>query len=184
VGYYGLQPTDVSFSEDDKPGTDFLAQTVELWEKSVDMFKELGLTTLKIRTGVVFSKDGGALPKMIMPVKYGLGSAIGTGKQYVPWIALSDLARLFIFVMENQQQDSVFNAVAPNHITNKELMKALSKSLKKPFFMPSVPALMLRILYGEMADVILKGNKVSAQKILSAGFEFGYKTIPDFLNSE
>jgi len=183
VGYYGLQLTDLSFSEDDKPGTDFLAQTVEQWEKSVDMFKQLGLVTIKIRTGVVLSNNGGALPKMLMPAKYGLAAPLGTGKQYIPWIALSDLASLFMFLMENQQQDSIFNAVAPNHITNKEFMKAISKSLKKPFFLPPVPSFIFRLIYGEMADVVLKGNKVSASKIQSTGFEFAYKTIPEFMKS-
>lgn len=184
VGYYGLQPNSKTFTERDNPGNDFLAQTVVKWENNVNQFEEIGINAVKIRTGIVLSKDGGALPKMLLPIKLGMGAALGTGKQFIPWIELNDLARIFVFVIENRIQNEVYNAVAPNEITNHELTKAIAKCMNKPFFMPNIPSFVFRLLYGEMADIFLKGNKVSSKKIESIGFEFKYKAIDDIFSKK
>ncbi len=181
IGYYGTYTSDEIFTENSKAGNDFLAKTVVRWEDSVDKIESLGLRVVKLRTGVVFSKNGGALPKMIKPIKMGLGSAIGTGKQYVPWIEISDLVRLFLFVLENQIPESVFNAVSPNHITNHELMKSLAKSLNKAFFLPKIPSFIMKLTFGEMSSILLEGSRVSSDKIQEAGFEFKYKSIQEIM---
>lgn len=178
VGYYGMTTSEHIFKEEDKPGNDFLANTVISWEQSVDQFNQLGIRTVKLRLGVVFSKKGGALAKMIMPVKLGLGSALGSGKQYVPWIEISDLTQMFLFVVENEKAETVYNAVAPDYITNHELIKSLAEALGKPFFVPKVPAFILKLIFGSMADVFLQGSKVSSEKIQSMGFKFNCTSVP------
>ncbi|MCF8298466.1 MAG: TIGR01777 family oxidoreductase [Saprospiraceae bacterium] len=181
IGYYGTFTSDEIFDEESKAGNDFLAETVVKWEESVEQIKSLGLRVVKLRTGVVFSKKGGAMPKMMKPVKMGFGSAIGSGKQYVPWIEISDLARLYLYAIENEEMNTVYNAVSPNHITNYELMKAIAVSLKKPFFMPKIPSIFMKLAFGEMASILLEGSRVSSEKIQKAGFDFKVKSIEDVM---
>ncbi len=181
IGFYGTVTSDEIFIEESKAGNDFLAETVAKWEESVEQIKSLGLRVVKLRTGVVFSKNGGALPKMMKPIKMGLGSAIGSGKQYVPWVEISDLARLYLFAIENKEMNNAYNAVSPNHITNNELMKSLAVSLKKPFFMPKIPSVFMKLAFGEMSSILLEGSRVSSNKIQEVGFEFKYKSILDIM---
>lgn len=179
IGYYGTYNSDKIFVETDEPGKDFLAETVLAWEQSVLNIKSLGLRTPIARIGVVFSEKGGALPKMLKPIRWGLGSAIGNGQQYLPWIALPDLARVFQFIIENRTLNGIYNAVAPEHINQKKLTQKLSKIFKKPFFLPPVPAFVFKLMFGEMAVILLKGSRVSSEKIQNEGFEFQYKSIED-----
>ncbi|MBN1251144.1 MAG: TIGR01777 family oxidoreductase [Bacteroidales bacterium] len=179
IGYYGTFTSEKIFTEEDKAGNDFLAKTGISWEKSADQFNLLNIRTLKLRIGVVFSKNGGALPKIIKPVKFGIGSAIGKGKQYIPWIEISDLARIFLFIIENKNTNSVYNAVSPNFISNYELTKSLAKILKKPFFFPNIPAFIMKLIFGEMSSILIKGSRVSSDKIQKEGFEFKFKNIED-----
>lgn len=127
IGYYGSTTSDSIFKEEDRPGTDFLAKTVVAWENAVDQFEALGLQVTKLRLGVVMSLKGGALPKMLAPLKFGFASPIGSGNQYIPWIALEDLARMFLFVLEKENTANVYNAVHPQQITNRQIMKYLAK---------------------------------------------------------
>ena len=183
VGFYGVENSEKVFTEKDPAGNDFLANTADAWEKSVKQFKSIGIQTVICRIGVVLSKKGGALPKMMMPVSFGLGAALGSGKQYMPWIEISDLARMFIFVLENQKTDVIFNAVGPEQISNKEFMKTLARTMNKPFFMPNVPSFVMKLLLGEMAVLLLQGNRVSSEKIQAAGFEFKYTTLEEVMKS-
>ncbi|MBK7094771.1 MAG: DUF1731 domain-containing protein [Saprospiraceae bacterium] len=130
-----------------------------------------------LRLGVVISPRGGALEKMITPVKYFVGSPIGTGRQYMPWIEISDLAQIFLFLIENQKSGEIYNAVAPEHINNRQFTQSLAKALKRPMIAPAVPECLLRILFGEMADILTKGSRVSSEKLLNLGFRFQYNTI-------
>ncbi len=134
VGFYGVENSEKVFTEKDPAGNDFLASTALAWEKSVEKFRSIGIQTTIFRIGVVLSKKGGALTKMMMPVSFGLGAALGSGKQYMPWIEISDLARMFIFVLENQKTDVIFNAVGPDQISNKEFMKTLARTMNKAVF--------------------------------------------------
>lgn len=182
TGYYGGTVSDKTFVESDIPGHDFLAKTTINWELAMKPLESMRIRRVILRTGVVLSPDGGALPKMMLPVRLGIGSALGSGKQYIPWIALEDLVQMYLFAIENPTLNSVYNAVAPSPVTNKEFMKQLAKHLKKPFFLPPVPGFLLRILLGEMADMVLKGNRVSCDKIQKAGFKFQYNTLEEYLN--
>ena len=182
IAYYGTETTDKIFKENDEPGKGFLPETVVNWEKSVDKFSKLGIRTLKLRTGVVLSNEGGALKKMSAPVKFGLGAALGNGKQYIPWIEISDLAEMFLFAIENKNLKGAFNAVAPDYINNFEFMKTLASSLNKAFFMPNIPAFIIKLLYGEMSVILLEGSRISSEKIQSAGFDFKFKNVENVLN--
>jgi len=188
IGYYGSITKDHIFVEEDEAGTDFLAETVVKWEESVAQISELNIPTTAIRIGVVMSEKGGALTKMLMPVKWGVGSPLGSGKQWIPWISLHDLARMFVFVLEEKllsqppQKFQVFNATAPDHITNAQLMKQLAKIHKRPYFMPAVPSFIFRILFGEMSMILLNGSRISSEKIQQEGFEFDDLEIGDVFN--
>lgn len=181
VGFYGNEQSEKIFSEDDIAGNGFLAETVKQWEKSADQFQSLGIKVVKLRTGLVLSKTGGALSKMLIPIKLGIGSSLGSGKQYVPWIELSDLVKMYLFVIENELSATIYNAVSPDITSNYDFMQRLAKSLKRPFFMPAVPAFLLKLIFGELAEIFLSGSKISSERIQKEGFDFQYKNIESVL---
>lgn len=180
IGYYGTITSDKIFTETDQPANDFLGNICGKWEQITDRFKDLGIRTVKIRTGVVLTRQGGALSKMITPVKMGIGSAIGTGSQYLPWIHIDDLCGIYIKAVEDTQMDGAYNAVAPDHKTNKEFTRTLARVLKKPFWFPNVPAITMKLMFGKMSEILLKGSRVSADKIKSTGYNF---LFPDLENA-
>lgn len=180
VGYYGAITSDKIFSETDPPADDFLGETCRQWEQSADRFEELGVRTVKIRTAPVLTKQGGALAKMITPVKMGIGSAIGNGKQYLPWIHINDLCGIYIKAIEDMQMNGAFNAVAPDHRVNEDFIRTLARVLKKPFWFPNIPAIAMKIIFGRMSEVVLKGSRVSSDKIRKAGYIFQF---PDLENA-
>jgi uncharacterized protein (TIGR01777 family) len=165
-------------------GNDFLSETVKEWEEAVAQFESLNIRTVKLRIGVVISKKGGAIPKLMKTVKIGLGSAIGNGKQYVPWIHIEDLTEIFHFMIQNNALSGTYNAVSPEHITNKEFMKTLSKTVNKPFFIPNVPAFIMKLIFGEMSIILLEGSRVSSDKIQKAGYHFKLPTLKTALKSD
>lgn len=182
TGFYGTVTSDTVFDEESPAAHDFLGNTCFLWENEAERFQnELGIRTAKIRTGIVLSNDAPALKKMLMPVKLGLGSPLGSGKQYMPWIHIDDLCEIYLKAIENKSFSGAYNAVAPQHITNREMMKTLSKILKKPFWFPAVPAFILKILFGEMADILLKGSRVEPKKLIEAGFEYRFPEVGQIL---
>jgi uncharacterized protein (TIGR01777 family) len=183
VGYYGLEPTDKESVEVDSPGNDFLAKTVVEWEESVLKIEELGIKTIRLRLGVVIAKEGGFLSKIKNIVNWGLASPVGSGKQFVAWIEISDLCSMFDYLINNETSYSVYNAVAPENITNRELMKVMAKEMSRPFIMPAVPAFAVRLLYGEMGDIILYGKKVSSKRIEEEGFSFKYRHFDELMKS-
>jgi uncharacterized protein (TIGR01777 family) len=177
IGYYGTYTSEAVFTEEDALGNDFLAQTVGQWEAAIDQIKSLEIPVVKLRIGVVMTPKGGALKEMIKPLKMGFASFLGKGNQYIPWIALEDLARMFLFVIKQENESTVYNAVHPKAITNKELMQALAKKYNKLFLPIGVPAFVLKILFGEMASILLEGSRVSAEKIQKKGFVFSKNDI-------
>jgi uncharacterized protein (TIGR01777 family) len=181
IGYYGQKTTANIFEENDLPGNDFLADTCKKWEQMVNKFADIGMRTVKIRTGIVLSKEGGALSKMMTAVNVGLGSAIGSGRQYLPWIHIDDLCGIYIKAMEDTKMEGAYNAVAPEHKTNKEFTRSLAQILKKPFWFPNVPAIIMKILFGRMSEILLNGSRVSAEKIRSAGYIFLYPKLENAL---
>jgi uncharacterized protein (TIGR01777 family) len=180
TGYYNDRGDEL-LTEDSPPSNDFLAHCCIQWEHAVDKGKDLGLRILKFRTGVVLSADGGALSKMAGPVKLGLGSPLGNGQQWIPWIHHEDVVNLYLYGIENTKLQGVFNMVAPNPVTNAQLTKAIARQLHKPLWLPNVPAFVLKLLLGEMSTIVLGSSKASAQKIEQADFKFKYATIENAL---
>ena len=180
VGYYGMDTGDKLCTEGSSRGSDFLSDVVVEWERATGKVRELQIPTTQLRIGVVLDPKGGALGKMETPLKMGFGSPLGSGKQWMSWIHIEDLCQMIVFALENKLDD-VYNAVAPNPATNRELTKAMAKVMKKPLFMANVPSFVIKAVFGEMANMILGGNKVSADKIQTAGFKFSFNQVEEAL---
>jgi uncharacterized protein (TIGR01777 family) len=177
IGYYGFAGGETVFTEDSKPGSDFLASVVKDWETEIDRIQELGIRTVKIRIGIVLSEKGGALKAMANPVRWGVGAPLGTGKQYMSWIHVDDLCRMFVYAVKNEHLHGAYNGVGPVWVSNRELTEVIAKVLKKPLWLPPVPGIVLKLMLGEMADLVLKGSKVSGEKIAQAGFTYHYPDL-------
>lgn len=182
VGYYGAQTSDGIFREEDLAASDFLGSVCNRWEESYEPIKQLGIHTTVIRIGNVLAKDGGAYPRIAAPFYFGLGFALGNGKQFMPWIHINDLVKVFDAAIFKNLPNNVYNAVASEHVTNLQYSQQLAKSLNKPFFMPKVPAFILKIVLGEMACIVLQGSRVSNQKLLDNQFRFEFTQLKAALN--
>ncbi len=181
TGYYSDRGDEL-LTEESPPAGDFMARCCIEWEKAVDDGKSLRLRIVKFRTGVVLHKKGGALPQMALPVKLGLGSPFGNGKQWIPWIHWQDVVDLYLYAVENTSIAGAYNMVAPNPVTNRQLMQATAKQLHKPLWLPNVPAFVFKLLLGEMSIVVLGSTKVSPQKIENEGLIFKYPDLAGALN--
>ncbi|MCF8378897.1 MAG: TIGR01777 family oxidoreductase [Bacteroidales bacterium] len=181
VGYYGSITSDKIFSEEDGPHDDFLGNTCRLWEEAVDKIQIPGVRTLKIRTGIVFTKARGALAKMIDPLKFGIGPILGNGEQYLPWIHIDDLCNIYIRAMEDSEMKGSFNAVAPEHISYKEFIEKLKVVYSKPFLKLYIPSFLIKIMFGKMSDIILNGSRVSSEKLQNSGYKFSHPTLDSAL---
>jgi uncharacterized protein (TIGR01777 family) len=177
VGYYGAITSDHVFTENDPPGDDFLARICVDWEKSYLPFTHSGMRTVVLRLGVILAAQGGALPKMAAPFKFGFGAALGKGDQHFPWIHIHDIAAVFVHALLNKTMKGTYNSTATEFVTNHNFSKELAKSLSKPFFLPSVPEFVLRLFLGERATTLTTGLKVSNQKLKDSGFEFEFETL-------
>jgi len=176
IGIYPDSLTQV-YTEDNKSIDDsFLGNVVMKWEESVDVFSRLNIKVCKLRIGLVLSNKGGALSEMIKPIKLGIGSPFGTGKQVQSWIHIHDLASMFYFALQNQWEGT-FNAVAPNPVTNTELTKAIAKTVGKPIFMPNVPKFAMKLILGEMHQLLFSSQHVSSAKAEKNGFQFRYRDL-------
>ena len=160
----------------------FLGNVVVKWEESTDKFATLGLKVCKLRTGIVLSSKGGALVEMLKTIKLGLGSSFGSGKQIQSWIHIHDIAALYYFAINNNLE-GVYNAVSPNPVTNEELTFSIAKVLRKPLFMPNVPKFIMKLILGEMHELLFEDRHLSANKIIDEGFVFKFKTIDNALKN-
>lgn len=184
VGFYGTSDEDVLFTEESPNGTDFLSKVCQQWEQETDAFASLKKKRIvKLRFGVVLDAKGGALPKMTTPIKLGVGAVLGNGQQYIPWIHAEDLSRLLLFSLENKGINGVYNAVAPQHLTNEKLTFLLAKKLNQKIWLPKIPKFIMQLILGEMAGIVLNGNRVSCEKIVSNGFSFNYPEIEKALDN-
>jgi uncharacterized protein (TIGR01777 family) len=181
IGYYGMDSGDKWVDENSEAGNDFLANVTKKWEASADQFESLEIPTAKIRIGIVLTDKGGALPQLAQPIKLFAGAPLGSGKQWMSWIHIEDLIRLFLHVMENKLT-GVYNGVGVNPATNKEVTKAVARVLDKPLILPNVPAFAMKLILGEMAQMVLGGNKVSAEKMLKSGFDFKFESLDSALD--
>jgi uncharacterized protein (TIGR01777 family) len=179
IGYYGKDKTPVvPFEETDAPDTAFLGEVCRLWEESVEPVKELNIRLVKFRIGIVLGETGGALKEFITPLRFGIATILGNGKQVVSWIHLADLCRLFIYAIENEKMNAAYNAVAPMPVTNKKLILTLAKKRNGSFYIPiPVPGFVLKLALGGRSIEILKSATVSSKKTEAAGFDFQYATI-------
>ncbi|HSI70775.1 MAG TPA: TIGR01777 family oxidoreductase [Gillisia sp.] len=154
----------------------FLGEVVERWETAADEFTDLGIMVTKVRIGLVLAREGGALPKMKIPASFNVGAAFGNGEQWQSWIHIRDVAGIFHHVMQNKLK-GVYNAVAPNPVTNEELMEKMAAQLGKTKWLPNVPSFFLKAALGDMAAVLLSSQLVSSEKIQKAGYEFKFKNL-------
>ncbi|MGV9003935.1 TIGR01777 family oxidoreductase [Flavobacterium sp.] len=165
------------YSEMDTATTDdFLAKVVKVWEKGANQFSALNTNVAIIRTGVVYAKKGGAFPELIKPIKFYVGAVMGNGKQVQSWIHLHDLVNVYCFVIENQL-DGIYNAVAPETISNEEQTKAIAKKLNRPLFLPNIPRFMMKVILGEMSLLLFTSKNLSSKKIRDKGFSFKYPDL-------
>lgn len=176
VGVYPDSKTEL-YREDFKDFKDtFLSNVVLKWEESVNQFERLNIKVCKLRIGLVLSDKGGALPQMLGPIKRYIGTVFGSGKQFQSWIHIDDLTNVFLFAIKNKL-NGVYNAVAPNPVTNAQLIYAISEIVEKPIILPPVPKLVLKLVLGEMHTLLFESQKVSSVKLENEGFEFRYKSI-------
>ncbi len=177
IGYYGFKTSKHIYTETDAPATGFLADTCVTWEKATSAFNEISERLVQIRIGVVLDKNGGALKKMAQPVHFFAGAAIGSGKQYMPWIHVKDLCDMILYTLKNQKTHGIYNGVCSTHITNEDFTKAIGKALHRPILLPAIPAFVIKALFGDMAGMVLEGSRVSNEKIKETGFNFKFENI-------
>lgn len=154
----------------------FLSRVVIKCEEKIDKFKLLGIKVTKLRTGLVLSEKGGALPEMMKPIQLGLGAPFGSGKQIQSWIHIEDLVSMYYFAVQ-EQLEGVINAVAPNPVTNEILTNEIAKRLRKPLFMPHIPKFLMKLVLGEMHELLFSSQNVSAKKIQEIGFHFKFPKL-------
>lgn len=177
VGFYGAVTTNEIFTETSKSGNDFLASVCQIWETTTMKFNDLGIRTVILRKGVITGKDGGICQKLYPLAKLGINVSLGSGKQYLPWIDVRDLTRLYDFILSNSKISGVYNAVSSEHITMNDFSKILLESFDKKNIFPNAPAFIIRLLFGEMSAMLLEGSRVSNEKMKSTGFSFEFDTI-------
>jgi len=178
IGFYGAITTSTIFKESHKAGNDFLADVCVEWEQAAHQFSTKNIPVTILRTGIVLAKKGGALDKMKTPII----SPLGSGKQFLPWIHIDDLCEQYIAAIEGNLI-GVFNAVAPEHHTSVSFSKALAKSIKRPYVGICVPAFMLKLLFGELAIILLEGSRISSKKVIESNFKFKFSTLKKALEN-
>ena len=182
IGYYGFGDDNEVFTEASPAGVDFLAQVTKQWEEASEKINSSGIRVVKLRIGIVLSEKGGVLKSMARPIKLGLGAALGNGRQYLSWIHLDDVCGILIKAANDTSMRGVYNAVAPQPATNLQMTRAIAKTLKKPLWLPAVPDFVLRLVLGEMAELVTTGSKVSSEKIRKAGFAFQFTELESALS--
>ena len=176
IGIYPSSFTNYYDEAYDQNSDSFLGMVVAQWEDAIDGFKELGCKVAKIRIGLVLARQGGALPEIIKPIKFGAGAAFGNGKQWQSWIHVTDLANIFLHVVAHKLE-GVYNGVAPNAVTNSELTKTVAKVLHRPLIMPNIPKPLMKLILGEMYMLLFESQRVSSDKIKAKGFYFKYANL-------
>jgi uncharacterized protein (TIGR01777 family) len=175
IGVYGSRGDEV-LTEASPHGEDFLAHVTEEWEQAADLAGALGIRVVKLRTGIVLGKEGGALAKMLTPFRVGVGGRLGSGRQWMSWIHIEDAVRLILYALEKPEVKDALNVATPNPVTNAEFTRQLAAALRRPAIFP-VPAFALRALFGEMAGALLSSQRALPRAALAAGFRFRYPDL-------
>ncbi|GGE37021.1 TIGR01777 family oxidoreductase [Psychroflexus planctonicus] len=182
IGIYKSSLTKLHTEDEDSEfyNNEYIGHVVQEWEAAVDGFSEIGIDVAKLRIGLVLAEKGGALERILQPINYYVGAPLGSGKQWQSWIHVNDLVSMFIYAVKHQLT-GVFNAVAPNPVTNKELTKCIAEKVGKPLWLPNVPGFALKFALGEMSTIVLASQLVSSKKIQSEGFQFEYTYLKNTL---
>ncbi|NPA90393.1 MAG: TIGR01777 family protein [Chloroflexi bacterium] len=180
VGYYGPRGDEI-VTEETPPGRDFLARVAVEWEASTAAVEEWGIRRSIIRTGVVLSREGGALPRMLLPFKLGLGGPLGNGRQWFPWIHIADEVGAICFLLEEEEAHGPYNLTAPHPVRNETFTRVLGQVLHRPTFF-RVPAWALRLLFGEMATILLEGQRAIPKRLEEAGYTFRFSHVENALS--
>ncbi len=183
IGIYGAINGSEICDEDIIPADDFLGITCQKWEAAADKISDLNIRTVKIRTGLVLGKDDGFLKKLVPIFKFRLGSALGSGKQYMPWIHIDDLCSIYLEALNNSKMSGAYNAAIDDATTNAVFSKTLAKIFGYSIWLPNVPAFLIKLGMGEMAQIILTGRRVSSDKIEKLGFKFQFKNLESALRN-
>jgi uncharacterized protein (TIGR01777 family) len=181
IGIYGAINGELICSENTAPENDFLGSTCQLWEHAADEVASLGIRTVKIRTGLVLGKDDGFLKKLTPIFKLKLGSALGSGKQYMPWIHIDDLCAIYLESINNSEMVGAYNAAINDNTDNESFSVILCKIYGYSLWLPNVPAFLIQLALGEMAQILLSGRRVSSDKIEKLGFHFRFKNLQNAL---
>jgi len=183
IGYYGIHKSDAEHDENSASDDSFSSKLCQQWEATALQANDYGVRTCLLRTGIVLGKNSGALGKMLMPFKMGLGGKIGSGEQWMSWIHISDLVGIILHCIEHDSIEGPVNGTAPNPSTNNEFTKALGKALKRPTFIP-MPKIVINILMGQMGvELLLSGKKILPIKALENSYQFKYPTLDSALNN-
>ena len=182
IGYYGAITSEKVYTENDNSANDFLGKTCAQWEEELLMFNAINIRTVILRTGVVFSKKGGAFDKIIFPIKKNIGASLYNGAQYLPWIHMKDLIQMYFYCIQYKNISGIYNAVSPEHISNEQITESIAKKLNKKIWLPNIPKFMLSLIFGQMASILIYGSRVSSKKIIDSGFKFKYMKLDDALD--
>jgi uncharacterized protein (TIGR01777 family) len=181
VGYYGARG-DEPVTEEAEPGDDFLARVCAAWEREAAEAEQLGMRVVRVRTGVTLMRDGGALARMLPFFRLAVGGPVAGGRQYMPWIHVDDVIGMYLAALDGAAWSGAVNATAPEPVTNREFSRALGRALRRPAIAP-VPELALRVLYGEMADVVVYGQRAVPERAQALGFRFAHPDLDEALRS-
>jgi len=181
ISIYPSSSTKLYTEDEQSRSLNFITEVVEKWEAQARKFKSLGMEVSKVRTGLVLAKNGGLLQTLVQPVRLGIGSPLGSGEQWQSWIHIEDIAGIYLFLMRSNME-GIFNAVAPNPVKQKRLIKLIATKLNKPLWMPNVPGFAIKLLMGEMGSLALESQLVSANKIKEIGYHFQYPNLDPALD--
>jgi uncharacterized protein (TIGR01777 family) len=181
VGYYGPRG-DEEVTETEPAGEDFLAGVTAVWESEAARAEELGLRVVRVRTGIVLDREGGALAKMLTPFKLGAGGPVAGGKQWMPWIHADDVAGIYVAALDGENWSGPVNATAPDPVRNRDFSQALGRALHRPAIAP-IPGIALHLLYGEMAEIVTTGQRAIPTRPAELGYTFAHTDLDEALRS-
>lgn len=177
TAYYGQITSNKIFKESDEPNIDFLGKVCVAWENAAYQFEKIGARVVCLRTSLVLSKNGEGFKLLKKPIQLGVGANLGNGKQWMPWIHITDLLQIYSHAVENESIQGSYNASAPEHVNHSTFNHTLATKMNKLFFIPNIPAFVMKLALGEMSSLVLNGSRIDATKIQETGFKFQYPTL-------